>query len=72
MENQSVDVTTSVRVSDNTAPTLLESAGWASADTIALATHGRGPSRLIAPSVADKILRGGPEAVLIVRAPRSP
>lgn len=71
LENTALDVTTSVRASDATAPTLLESARWASADTIALATHGRGASRLLAPSVADKVLRGGPEAVLIVRAPES-
>jgi len=32
-----------------------------------MATHGRGASRLMVPSVADKILRGGPEAVLLVR-----
>lgn len=67
-ENPALDVTTSVRVSDSTAPMLLEMAGWASADTIAVATHGRGASRVIAASIADKILRGGPEAVLIVRA----
>ena len=67
-EHLKLDVTTSVRVSDSTAPMLLEMAGWVSADTIAVATHGRGASRLIAASIADKILRGGPEAVLIVRS----
>lgn len=70
-ENPKLEVTTSARVSDSTAPTLLEMSASASADTIALATHGRGASRLIAASIADKILRGGPEAVLIVRAERS-
>lgn len=71
LEDTALDVTTSVRASDAAAPALLESAGQASADTIALATNGRGASRLLVPSVADKILRGGPEAVLIVRASES-
>jgi len=70
--NAGVEATASVRVSDSPGPAVLETAEWESADTIALATHGRGASRLIAPSVADKILRAGPEAVLIVRAPDAP
>ena len=67
--NATLDVATSVRVSDSMARAVIESAGSPAADTIALATHGRGISRLLAPSVTDKVLRGGPEAVLVVRAP---
>jgi nucleotide-binding universal stress UspA family protein len=70
-ENPKLEVTTGVRVSHSTAPALLEIAGSSSVDTIAVATHARGASRLIAPSIADKILRGGPEAVLVLRAEES-
>lgn len=66
--NRKLDVLTSVHVADSTVHALLDTAKEVSADTIALATHGRGASRLIAPSIVDKIVRGGPEAILIVHA----
>lgn len=67
-----LDVRTDVRVSEAAAPAILDAAVSHAADTIAIATHGRGMSRLVVASVADKILRGGPEAVLVVRpAPTS-
>jgi nucleotide-binding universal stress UspA family protein len=68
-EGMTFVVATDVRVAESSAPAILDAAKWQSADTIALATLGRGASRLLAPSIADKILRGGPDAVLIVRAP---
>jgi nucleotide-binding universal stress UspA family protein len=69
--NRMLDVSTSVHVADSAAPALLDAAKEASADTIALATHGRGSSRLIVPSILDRIVRDGPEAILIVHAPAS-
>ena len=70
LENLNTEITTIVRLAESAAPTLLECAEWSSADTIALATRGRGTSRLIVPSLADAILRRGPEAVLIVHEGR--
>lgn len=66
--NRMLEVVTSLHVADSTVQALLDVAKEASADTIALATHGRGASRLIAPSIIDKIVRAGPEAILIVHA----
>ena len=68
-QDSSVAVTTTVHVSESPALGILETAADESADTIALATHARGSSRLLSPSVTDKILRAGPEAVLMVRPP---
>ena len=62
-----LDVDTVVRVGDAPAPAILDAASAHGVDTIALATHGRGLSRLVVASVTDKVLRGGPEAVLVVR-----
>ena len=67
-QNSSLDVSAIVHVSESPALGILEAVADESADTIALATHGRGSSRLMLPSVTDKILRAGPEAVLMVRA----
>jgi nucleotide-binding universal stress UspA family protein len=67
MNDTRLDVRTDVRVSEAVAPAILDAAVSHAADTIAIATHGRGMSRLVVASVADKILRGGPEAVLVVR-----
>ena len=62
-----LEVETNVQVSESPAPAIIEATVSHAADTIAIATHGRGMSRLVVASVADKILRGGPEAVLVVR-----
>ena len=63
-----LEVDTVVRVDDAPAPAILDAACAHGVDTIALATHGRGVSRLVVPSVTDKVLRGGPEAVLVLRS----
>jgi len=63
-----LEVDTVVRVEDAPAPAILAAACAHGVDTIALATHGRGVSRLVVPSVTDKVLRGGPEAVLVLRS----
>jgi nucleotide-binding universal stress UspA family protein len=67
VDDPALKVATDVRVAESPAPAILEAAASHSADTIAIATHGRGMSRVVVASVADKLLRGGPEAVLVVR-----
>ena len=37
-------------------------------DVVAMATHDRGVSRIVMPSIADKVLRAGPAAIMFVRA----
>lgn len=64
-----VDIRTDVRVSESPAPAILDAAAAHGADTIAIVTHGRGLSRLVVASIADKLLRAGPEAVLVARSP---
>jgi nucleotide-binding universal stress UspA family protein len=51
-------VTTEVVASDRTAEAILERARTLGAKVVALSTRGRGASRLLVGSVADKILRG--------------
>ena len=62
-----VDLETRVVV--HAAEGILDVAGEREADLIAIASHGRGGlRRLVLGSVADKVLRGSPIPVLIVRA----
>jgi nucleotide-binding universal stress UspA family protein len=50
------------------APAILEQAEARSIDVIGLTTHGhRGLTRLLLGSVADKVIRGAPAAVLTYR-----
>ena len=58
-----------VVVAPNVASGIVEFARSHDADLIALSTHGRGASRLLIGSVADKVLRGGRLPMLILRAP---
>lgn len=60
----------SVRVSDHAGPVLLDVANAYDIDLIAIATHGRGVSRFVLGSVADKLLRGSKAALLITRMMR--
>lgn len=57
----------SVVISEFAAPALLELATSNHVDLVAIATHGRGASRLVLGSVADKLLRGGTTPLLIAR-----
>jgi nucleotide-binding universal stress UspA family protein len=52
---------------NSAAKTILELATAKSADLIAMTTHGRGASRLLLGSVADKVLRGGHLPLLLLR-----
>lgn len=62
-----LDVETEVVAAQHAAPAVIEAVRRSRADVVALATHGRGASRLVAGSVADKVLRSGPAAVLYFR-----
>jgi nucleotide-binding universal stress UspA family protein len=67
-EHPSLDVRTEVRVDESPARAIVEVARENECDLAVMATHGRGVSRLFVGSVADKVVRGGPLAVLLCRA----
>jgi nucleotide-binding universal stress UspA family protein len=56
-------------ISELPAPALLDIARANDVDLIAIATHGRGPARLVLGSVTDKLLRGGSTPLLVRRSP---
>ena len=62
-----LEVDTIVRADESPAAAILAASLTHGVDTVALATHGRGLSRLVNASVADKVLRAGPDAVLVLR-----
>jgi nucleotide-binding universal stress UspA family protein len=62
-----LDIRAEVRTANEAAGVIIETAKRRGADLIAMATHGRGVSRLVVGSVADKVLRGGPGALLLIR-----
>jgi nucleotide-binding universal stress UspA family protein len=63
-------LTVEVRVAVNVSPAAAVLEAAPVADLIALATHGRsGAARLFLGSVADKVVRGAPCPVLVVRSP---
>jgi len=62
-------VQTRVHVAEQPAAALLHEAALVGADLIALETHGRGISRLLIGSVADKVVRGSSVPVLVCRLP---
>jgi nucleotide-binding universal stress UspA family protein len=68
--SRGVDVNTAVVIDSRIARAILDFAEQTAADLVALTTHGRGASRLILGSIADKVLRGSNLPVLIKR-PRS-
>jgi nucleotide-binding universal stress UspA family protein len=59
-----LELSTEVVASDRTADAILERARSGGAEVIALSTRGRGASRLLVGSVADKVLRGFTGALL--------
>ncbi len=62
-----LDIQNEVRTDATPARVILETADKRGSDVVALATHGRGMSRFVVGSVADKVLRAGPRAMLVVR-----
>lgn len=68
MENHRLRVSGEVRVADSPAAAILELAETQGADLMVLAAHRRGLAHLAGRGVSDRILRGGPRAMLLVRA----
>jgi nucleotide-binding universal stress UspA family protein len=62
-----LDIQSEVRTEATPARVILDVAQAQGSDVVALATHGRGMSRFVVGSVADKVLRAGPRAMLVVR-----
>lgn len=62
-------VETRVPIADQPSAAILREAALVGADLIALETHGRGASRLLLGSVADKVIRGSSLPVLVGRIP---
>jgi nucleotide-binding universal stress UspA family protein len=62
-------VQTRIHVAEQPAAAILREAALVGADLIALETHGRGASRLLIGSVADKVVRGSSIPVLVCRLP---
>jgi len=58
-------------IAEQPAVAILEEAVRCGADLIALETHGRGLSRVLMGSVADKVIRGSSLPVLVCRYPRT-
>ncbi len=67
-QHPGLEVATEVIASDATADAILERAGRDAADVVALYTRGRGASRLLVGSVADKVLRSF-DGVLLLMGP---
>ena len=64
-----VEVRTEVRVFDHTASGILERAHSLDFDLVAMTTQGRGASRVLMGSIADKVLRGTALPLLMLRPP---
>jgi nucleotide-binding universal stress UspA family protein len=60
-------VATQVCVAPSAGPAIVTLALEWNADLVAITSHGRGASRLLVGSVADKVLRGTTASVLLVR-----
>lgn len=69
-DHAGLDVHVAVRVDRHVADGLLRLANDHMVDAVAIATHGRGVSRLVIGSVADKVLRASAGAVLVYRPAR--
>lgn len=66
-DHPDIDLRVAVRVDRNVAEGLLQLARDHVVEAVAIATHGRGVSRLVLGSVADKVLRASAGAVLVYR-----
>jgi len=70
-EQTGLTVSTHVSVSERTADAIVEFAARHGMDVIAMSSQGRGASRLLLGSVADKVLRSSDLPVLLRRSTRS-
>jgi nucleotide-binding universal stress UspA family protein len=66
-EQEKLTVDAHVVIAGHVAQSIVEFAGAHGADLIAMSTHGRGVSRLLLGSVADKVLRGSGLPVMLQR-----
>jgi nucleotide-binding universal stress UspA family protein len=66
-----LEVVVQVEIGESAAAMIVDAAKVESADLIAMATHGRGATRLMIGSVADKVLRSGVSPVLLLRPRRA-
>lgn len=69
-EHATIDVRTDLRYADSAAPAIVEQACAGDGALVALATRGRGASRLLIGSVADKVIRAAGDGVLVIRPAR--
>lgn len=69
LRERGATVHTRIHVAEQPATAILKEAALSGADLIALETHGRGASRLLVGSVADKVVRGSSIPVLVCRLP---
>jgi nucleotide-binding universal stress UspA family protein len=69
LRDSGAKVQTRVHLAEQPAAAILHEAALVGADLIALETHGRGMSRLLMGSVADKVVRGSSVPVLLCRLP---
>lgn len=65
-DNTGLEITTEVVMGEHVAETILEEARTRAADVIALCSRGRGASRLLVGSIADKLLRGFDGALMML------
>jgi nucleotide-binding universal stress UspA family protein len=70
LRSEGFQVSSIVRVSHDPGATILDHIKATNPDVVALATHGRGLSRLFVGSVANKVLRAGGRPMLCIRPPR--
>ncbi len=69
LEKRGVKATATVRVEMSPTRALLDHVQQTNPDCVAVATQGRGISRLFVGSVADKLIRGAGRPVLVLRPP---
>ena len=71
-KQDNLDVEQHVIVADHVAQAVLDFARVSCADMIAMSTHGRGASRVLIGSMADKVVRGSGLPVLLYRPSTAP
>jgi nucleotide-binding universal stress UspA family protein len=67
-EHPALEVRTAFRIAPAAAPAIIEQSCAGEGALVALATRGRGASRLVIGSVADKVIRAAGEGVLVIRS----
>jgi nucleotide-binding universal stress UspA family protein len=65
-DHPTIDVRTDLRIADSAAQAIVQQSSAGNGALVALATRGRGASRLIIGSVADKVIRAAGDGVLVI------